>query len=61
MDSAICSALNEIVKDNGGEFNNGLLSDLSDQLNVFIITTNPGESPWSNGITERQCDIREVA
>ena len=43
---------NEILSDNGGEFNNDLLRDLSDQLNVFIRTT-PGESPWSNGITER--------
>ena len=43
---------NEILSDNGGEFNNDLLLDLSDQLNVFIRTT-PGESPWSNGITER--------
>ena len=36
----------------GGEFNNDLLRDMSDQLNIFIRTT-PGESPWSNGITER--------
>ena len=43
---------NEILSDNGGEFNNDLLRDLSDHLNVFLRTT-PGESPWSNGITER--------
>ena len=43
---------NDILCDNGGEFNNDLLRDLSDQLNVFARTT-PGESPWSNGITER--------
>ena len=42
---------NEILRDNGGEFNNDLLRDLLNQLNVFIRTT-PGESPWSNGITE---------
>ena len=43
---------NEILSDHGGEFNNNLLCDFSDQLNVFIRTTT-GESPWSNGITER--------
>ena len=43
---------NEILSDNGGEFNNDLLRDLLHQLNVFIRTT-LGESPWSNGITER--------
>ena len=43
---------NEILSDNGGEFSNDLLRDLSDQLNVFIRTT-PDEFPWSNGITER--------
>ena len=42
---------NEILCDNRGEFNNYLLRDLLNQLNVFIRTT-PGESPWSNGITE---------
>ena len=40
---------NEILSDNGGDFNNDLLHDLSDQLNVFIRMT-PGESPWSNAI-----------
>ena len=52
---------NEIVSDNGEEFNNDLLRDLSDQLTVFIKTI-PGcfnkyiqfdQSPWSNRITER--------
>ena len=32
---------NEILSDNGGEFNNDLLCNLSDQLNVFTKTT-PG-------------------
>ena len=43
---------NEFLSDSRGYFNNDLLRDLSDQLNVFIRTA-PGESPWSNGITER--------
>ena len=47
---------NEILSDNGGEFNNDLLRNLSDQLNVFIRTT-PEESPWINGITERHNSI----
>ena len=47
---------NEILSDTGGEFNNDLLHDLSDQLNVSIRTT-PDESPWSNGITERHNTI----
>ena len=37
---------------NGGEFNNELLKEMSDHLNIFIRST-AGESPWSNGITER--------
>ena len=41
-----------MLSDNGGEFNNDLLHDLSDQLNVFI-RTNPGESPRTNEVTER--------
>ena len=47
---------NDILSDNGGEFNNDLLRDLPDQLNVFI-RTNPGESSWSNGITGRHNTI----
>ena len=37
---------------NGGVFNNELLKEMSDHLNIFIRST-AGESPWSNGITER--------
>ena len=43
---------NEILSDNGGEFDSDLLRDLPDLLNVFIRTT-PGESPRSNGISEK--------
>ena len=43
---------NEILSDNGGEFNNELLKEMSDHLNIFIHST-AGESPWSNKITER--------
>ena len=43
---------NQILSDNGGEFNNELLREMSDQLNIFVRST-AGEPPWSNGITER--------
>ena len=43
---------NQIFSDNGGEFNNELLREMSDQLNIFV-RSKAGESPWSNGITER--------
>ena len=43
---------NEILSDNGGEFNNELPKKMSDHLNVFI-RSSAGESPWSNGITKR--------
>ena len=40
------------MSDNGGELNNELLKEMSDHLNIFIRST-AGQSPWSNGITER--------
>ena len=38
---------NQILSDNGGEFNNELLREMSDQLNIFV-RSKAGESPWSN-------------
>ena len=38
--------------DNGGEFCNQLIEELAELFNTEILTT-AGESPWSNGITER--------
>ena len=38
---------------NGGEFNNELFREMSEQLNINIKTT-AAESPWSNGIAEKQ-------
>ena len=43
---------NEILSDNGGEFNNELLKEVPDHLNILNRST-AGESPWSNGITKR--------
>ena len=48
--------------DNGLRYervNNDLLSDLSNQLNLFISTIQC-ESPWSNGITRHQAILGNV-
>ena len=44
---------NQIISDNGGEFTNELLREMSDQLNIFERST-ACELPWSNGIIERK-------
>ena len=44
---------NIFLSDNGGEFNNELFREMSKQLNMNI-KTNAAESPWSNGIVEKQ-------
>ena len=44
-------APNKILSDNRGEFNNQELQDMSENLNIKIMTT-PPESPWSNGVCE---------
>ena len=49
---------NQILSDNGGEFNNKLLREMPDQLSIFVNST-VGESLRSNGITERYNDIVE--
>ena len=40
------------VTDNGGEFNNEKLCDMSENLNTEVLAT-AAESPWSTGICER--------
>ena len=42
-----------ILSDNGGEFNNDELQNMSENLNIEITTT-AAESPWSNGVCERR-------
>ena len=42
----------EFFSDQGGEFNNELLRDVAELLNISVHTT-AAESPWSNGIVER--------
>ena len=48
---ALFGAPNKILSDNGGEFNNQELQDMSENLNVEILTM-AAESPWSNGVCE---------
>ena len=48
----------QILSDNGGEFNNGLVRELGENVNTEILTT-AASSPWSNGITERHNAIIE--
>ena len=43
----------KILSDNGREFDNSEMRDLGERFNIKIITT-AAESPWSNGICERQ-------
>ena len=47
---------NIFLSDNGGEFNNELFREMSKQLNMNI-KTNAAESPWSNGIVEKQKEL----
>ena len=42
----------KILTNNGGEFNNEGLCDVSENLNTEVLAT-AAESPWSNGICER--------
>ena len=43
----------KILSDNGREFDNSEMRDLGERFNIKIITT-AAESPWSNGVCERQ-------
>ena len=43
----------KILSDNGCEFNNSMMRDLGENFNIKIMTTS-AESPWSNGVCERQ-------
>ena len=49
---ALFGCPSKILSDNGGEFNNELMRELGEQLNIEVLST-AAESPWSNGITER--------
>ena len=49
---AIFGTPQSIFADNGGEFNNELLRDVAELLDVSIAST-AAESPWSNGVVER--------
>ena len=49
---AIFGTSQSIFADNGGEFNNELLRDVAELLDVSVAST-AAESPWSNGVVER--------
>ena len=44
---------NKILSDNRGDFNNQELQEMSENLNIEIMTM-AAESPWSNGVCERR-------
>ena len=50
---AIFGTPNLFLSNNGGEFNNELFREMGEQLNINIKTT-AAESPWFNGILEKQ-------
>ena len=50
---AIFGTPRKILSDNGCEFNNSEMRDLGERFNIKILTT-AAESPWSNGVCERQ-------
>ena len=50
--TAIFGAPVQFSSDNGGEFNNCDIQDMTQNLHVEIATT-AAESPWSNGVVER--------
>ena len=42
----------KILTDNGGELVNDEFMDMTDNLNIHVMTT-PAEAPWCNGICEK--------
>ena len=42
----------DFLSDNGGGFNNELYKEMTELLNIEVLST-AGESLWSNGIAER--------
>ena len=46
------------MTDNGGEFSNSEIREINRILNIEILTT-PSESPWSNGLCERNHQITD--
>ena len=49
---ALFGTPNRFLSDNRGKFNNELYKEMAELLNIEVLST-AGESPWSNGITER--------
>ena len=42
----------KFLSDNGGEFNNATIREMSERYNITVKTT-AAEAPWSNGLCER--------
>lgn len=49
----VFGAPGKILSDNGREFNNDEVRALGESFNIKIMTS-AAESPWSNGVCERQ-------
>ena len=49
---ALFGTPNRFLSDNGGKCSNELYKEMAELLNIEVLST-AGESPWSNGITER--------
>ena len=50
---AVFEAPGVILSDNGGEFNNSLFLNMTEQFNTITLETTAAESPWSNGMVKR--------
>ena len=44
--------MDKILTDNGGEFSNAEMTEVSNRLNIKLFTTG-AESPWQNGLCEK--------
>jgi len=49
---SLFGAPKKILSDNGGEFNNEVMRELSDGFGIYLVCT-AAQSPWSNGVCER--------
>ena len=49
---ALYGSPQKMMSDNGGEFSNHLIRELSEKFDITVHTT-AAESPWANGLTER--------
>ena len=55
---AVWGLMKYVMFDNGGEFSNSEMREVTSILNVEVYTT-PAESPWSNGLCERNHQVTD--